>query len=77
LQPSDFGATGATEYNEGFGGLVVRKHIGRTWDALAAYRFSIINFNNDVTLGGITGKTNQRQIGTVAIEWHPKAVRLE
>jgi hypothetical protein len=77
LQPSSFGATGASEYNEGFGGVVLRKHIGRTWDALAAYRFSIINFNEDVDLTGITGKTNQRQIGTMAIEWHPKAVRIE
>ena len=77
LQPSDSGATGASIFNQGFGGAVVRKHINRSWDALVAYRFSVINFNNTVDLEGSSGKTNHRQIGTIAIEWHPKAVRLE
>ncbi len=71
------GLTNASVFNQGFGGAVLRKHIGRNWDALAAYRFSIINFNNPVTIQGSTGKTNHRQIGTIALEWHPKAVRIE
>ncbi|MFZ3339644.1 MAG: hypothetical protein WA609_12355 [Terriglobales bacterium] len=77
LQPSDEGAVGASVFNQGFGGAVLRKHIGRNWDALVAYRASVINFNNPVTIDGSTGKTNHRQIGTIAIEWHPKAVRIE
>jgi len=76
LQSSSEGASGASLFNQGFGGAVVRKHINRTWDALVAYRFSVINFNNTVDIEG-SGKTNHRQIGTIAIEWHPKAVRLE
>jgi hypothetical protein len=77
LQPSDFGAATASVFNQGFGGAVLRKHIGRNWDALAAYRFSIISFDNPVSIDGSTGKTNHRQIGTIALEWHPKAVRIE
>jgi hypothetical protein len=77
LAASSEGAVGASVFNQGFGGAVIRKHISRSWDALAAYRFSIINFNNPVSIDGSTGKTNHRQIGTIAIEWHPKAVRLE
>ncbi len=71
------GLSDASVFNQGFGGAVLRKHIGRNWDALAAYRFSIINFDNPVTIQGSTGKTNHRQIGTIALEWHPKAVRIE
>ena len=71
------GLSEASVFNQGFGGAVLRKHIGRNWDALAAYRFSIINFNNPVMVDGSTGKTNHRQIGTIALEWHPKAVRIE
>ncbi|HVM91810.1 MAG TPA: hypothetical protein VMT67_03305 [Terriglobales bacterium] len=67
----------ASVFNQGFGGAVLRKHLGRSWDALAAYRFSVINFDNPVTIQGSTGKTNHRMIGTVAIEWHPKPVRVE
>ncbi len=77
LQTSNEGASGASLFNQGFGGAVLRKHIGRSWDALAAYRFSVINFNNDITLGEATGKTNHRMIGTIAIEWHPRAIRIE
>jgi hypothetical protein len=77
LEPSDEGASTASVFNQGFGGAVLRKHIGRNWDALAAYRFSIISFDNPVSIDGSTGKTNHRQIGTIALEWHPKAVRIE
>jgi len=77
LASSSEGAVGASVFNQGFGGAVLRKHLSRSWDALAAYRFSIINFNNPVSIDGSTGKTNHRQIGTIAIEWHPKAVRIE
>ncbi len=77
LQSSNFGAVGATSYKDGFIGTVLRKHLGRTWDAIAAYRFSELQFNAPVTLGGEKGRTNQRQVGTVALEWHPRAIRLE
>jgi len=77
LQSSESGASGASLFNQGFGGAVLRKHIGRSWDALAAYRFSVINFDNTIDFEGSTGKTNHRMIGTIALEWHPKAVRLE
>jgi len=28
-------------------------------------------------LSGSTGSTNRRQIVTFALEWHPKAIRIE
>jgi hypothetical protein len=77
LQSSDFGASTASVYNEGFGGMVLRKHLNRTWDAIAALRSSIVAFNNTVTEAGSTGKTNIHEIGMIAIEWHPRATRIE
>jgi len=78
LQPTfDFGAAGANSYNEGFFGMILKKHLGRSWDALAAYRFSEVQFNTTVTVAGSTGSTSQRQVGTIALEWHPKAIRID
>ena len=75
--PDCQGVGSAKVFNEGFGSLTLRKHLGRTWDAIAAYRFSEAWFDVPVTLGGTTGKINRRQIGTVAVEWHPRPIRIE
>lgn len=77
LQASDFGAVGASSYNEGSAGVILKKHLSRAFDLLGAYRFSEVAFNVPVTLGGTTGSTARRQIGTVALEWHPKAIRID
>ena len=76
LQPAG-NAVGASSYNEGTVGVVLRKHLGRTFDAIAAYHFAEVAFNVPVTLSGSTGSTNRRQIVTFALEWHPKAIRIE
>ncbi len=71
------GSVNANIYDEGFAGATLRKHLNRTWDIIGAYRFSEAWFDVPVTIGGSTGKTNRRQIGTIALEWHPKAIRIE
>lgn len=76
LQPAG-SAVGASDYKDGSLGAVLRKHLGRTFDAVAAYHFSEVAFNVPVTLSGSTGSTNQRQIFTLALEWHPRAIRIE
>ncbi|MGP8121529.1 MAG: anti-sigma factor family protein, partial [Xanthobacteraceae bacterium] len=43
------GAIGATSYNEGSGGAVLRKHLGRAYDFFAAYRFGELAFNDQVS----------------------------
>jgi len=77
LQPAVVAGVTANSYNEGSAGLLLRKHLGRTFDVLAAYRFSEVEFDIPIKLGGDTGKTNQRQVGTIALEWHPKPTRIE
>jgi len=71
------GAIGATSYNEGSGGAVLRKHLGRTYDFFAAYRFGELAFNNPTSFGGPPGRISQRQIGAVGVEWHPTPTRIE
>lgn len=67
----------AKNFQEGFGSVTLRKHLGRTFDVIGAYRASEAWFDVPVTLGGTTGKINRRQVGTVAVEWHPRPIRIE
>jgi hypothetical protein len=67
----------ASSYNEGSAGGILRKHLGRTYDFFAGYFFSMVGFDVPVTLGGQTGKTSQRQVGSIGVEWHPAPTRIE
>jgi hypothetical protein len=67
----------AGNYYEGFGSAIFRKHLGREWDFSAAYRFSELAFSSTQTLFGSTGRIDQRQVGTIGIEWHPHPTRIE
>ena len=76
-------ATSATSYNSGTAAVILRKHIGRTYDVFAAYSFSDVEFNTANTVdcaipNGIgCGSTAQRHSGSIGLEWHPKATRIE
>jgi polyisoprenoid-binding protein YceI len=76
LQSAEIGVP-ASSYNEGSAGAVFRKHLGRSYDFFAAYRFSEVAFNTAITLDGASGRIDQRNIGTVGIEWHPRPTRIE
>ncbi len=77
IQDSAFGVQGAGSYDEGSAGAILRKHMGRTYDFFAVYRFSELGFNNPVTLLGSSGNTAQRHIGSIGVEWHPAPTRIE
>ncbi len=71
----------ASSYDEGSVGAVFRKHLGRSYDFLAAYRFNDVEFNTvgdaPVNLPGSSGRIAQRHIGTIGVEWHPTPTRIE
>lgn len=80
LPEAPIGAIGATSYNEGTGGAVFRKHLGRVYDFFAAYRFGELAFNAPTSFsgfGGPVGRISQRQVGAVGVEWHPRPIRIE
>jgi hypothetical protein len=77
IQNAAFGVP-AGSFNDGFASAIVRKHLGRSYEAFAAYRFSELAFDQTVNLGlSGTGKIAQRQVGTIGIEWHPRPTRIE
>lgn len=77
LQPLVVAGVGANSYNEVTAGAILRKHLGRSFDLIGAYRFARLQFDVPTQIGGLTGRTNQRSIATIAVEWHPKPTRIE
>jgi hypothetical protein len=77
LQNVVFRGVNASSYDEGSAGAVLRKHLGRTYDFFATYRFSEIAFNVPVFLSGSGGRIVQRNVGAVGVEWHPRPTRIE
>jgi hypothetical protein len=81
LQPTNLGVTNASSYDEGSAGAVFRKHLGRSYDFLAVYRFSEMGFNVPPNVpgcpNGTCGRISQRHVGSIGVEWHPKPTRIE
>jgi hypothetical protein len=67
----------ANSYNDSSAGVILRKHIGRDFDLFAAYHFSEVWFDTVDKSGAVVGTNNQRHIGTIGVEWHPRPVRIE
>ena len=71
------GAPGST-YDEGSAGAIFRKHLGRTYDFFAAYRFSEVGFDVPLCQTGLgCGRISQRHVGSIGVEWHPTPTRIE
>lgn len=80
LQNVAFGGLAAGTFDEGYAAAVIRKHMGRYYDLFAAYRFSEVGFDIPVTdcLSGFgCGRIDQRHVGTIGVEWHPRPTRIE
>ena len=77
LQPLGGQGVAGSTLDRGTAGAVLRKHIGRTYDVFAAYRFSEVDFSDAVLLDGSIGKLNQRHLGTIGLEWHPRPTKIE
>ena len=67
----------ATSYNDFSAGVVFRKHLGRSYDAFGAYRFSELAFNQTVDNAAISGRVALRHMATIGLEWHPRPTRID
>jgi len=67
----------AGSYDTGSAGAILRRHLGRTWDAFLAYRFNEVAFDVSCRSLGNNCNFDQRHRGTIGLEWHPKATRIE
>ncbi len=67
----------AGSYDDGYLSAIMRKHLGRTYEFFAAYRFGEEAFSQTVCLSNSCGKISQRQVGAIGVEWHPRPTRIE
>jgi hypothetical protein len=68
----------AGSYDDGFGSVILRKHLGRSYEFFGSYRYGEEAFSSPISVPGAgSGRINQRQIGSVGLEWHPKPTRIE
>jgi hypothetical protein len=77
LQQFVFLGSSANRFDHGFAGAILRKHIGRTYSAFAAYRFGEVAFDKSICDGSNCGRISQRHIGAIGVEWHPRPIRIE
>ena len=64
--------------NSGFIGTTLRKHIGRNFDAFAAYHFNETALDSpfcDRAFG--CGRISSRNVATIGVDWHTRPVRIE
>lgn len=72
----------ADNFYNGAAGVVLRKHMGRSFDLFGSYRFGELALGTATNAGACVpgdgcGRISQRQVGTVGLEWHPKPTRIE
>ena len=80
-----FGLPGLNTDNQGTAAIILRKHLGRTYDVLGGYTFNEVAFDESgasacsSSIAGTIGcgTYEQRQRITIGLEWHPKATRIE
>jgi hypothetical protein len=75
LQPQGVGGEGSNTFNHGFARVLLRKHLGREYSAFAAYRFNDLSFDSSGC--DVCGRSAERHMVTVGVEWHPRPSRLD
>ena len=72
------GGISANSYNDMYVSTIFRKHLGRTYEFIAAYRFGEDIFSSYTCAPDAScGRSAQRQSGSLGLEWHPKPTRIE
>jgi hypothetical protein len=72
----DFGLPGNT-FDHGFARVLLRKHLGREYSAFAAYRFNDLSSNGPLCNTGTCGRSSERHMATIGVEWHPRPSRID
>lgn len=61
-----------------YAGAAVHRHIGRRYRMFLSYQYNRTSFNDSVCLASAgCGKTSNRQMGVVGLEWYPRPIRLD
>ncbi len=61
-----------------YAGAAVHRHVGRRYRAFLSYQYDHSSFDESVCLATAgCGRTSDRQMGVVGLEWYPRPVRLD
>ncbi len=61
-----------------YAGAAVHRHVGRRYRLFVSYQYNRYSFDQSVCLATAgCGKTSDRQMGVVGLEWYPRPVRLD
>ncbi len=61
-----------------YAGAAVHRHIGRRYRMFLSYQYNRTSFNELVCLADAgCGRTSNRQMGVVGLEWYPRPIRLD
>ena len=61
-----------------YAGAAVHRHMGRRYRIFLSYQYNRTSFNESVCLADAgCGKTSNRQMGVVGLEWYPRPIRLD
>ena len=75
LQPPAGGGVAGNTFNHGFARVLLRKHLGREYSAFAAYRFNDLSFDSSGC--DACGRSSERHMATIGVEWHPRPSRID
>jgi hypothetical protein len=77
LQSQELTGEPGNAFDHGFARVLLRKHLGREYSAFAAYRFNESSFDNPVCDSGTCGRSTERHMVTIGVEWHPRPSRID
>jgi hypothetical protein len=78
LQPVVTGGIDAKRYGFGFAGFGARRSLGRHFSVFASYEFNELYFDNSYCSGlPVCERVSQRHVGTVGLDWTPRAIRID
>jgi len=77
LQSQGGGGIPGNTFDHGFARVLLRKHLGREYSAFAAYRFNDLSLSTPDCFNGSCGRTSQRHMATIGVEWHPRPTRID
>lgn len=74
----NFVGTHAESFNYGYIGGGLHRQLSREFSAFVSYQFGTLNFNNTFCLtASACGRTSQREVALVGLDWHPHPIPLD
>ena len=71
-------ANDAKTFQDGFAGASLHRYFGREWHGFASYQFNELWFDNSFCVAGTPcGRTSNRHLITLGLDWTPRPIRID